>query len=53
MLYEVITLTWLTERLDQAVEGQGQVLFLTGEAGTGKSSLLAAFARQAAEQVLV
>ncbi len=42
-------LTWLAERLDQAVDGQGQVLILTGEAGMGKASLLAAFARQAAE----
>ncbi len=39
------------ERLDnllgQAIEGQGQVCFITGEAGLGKTSLTSEFARRA------
>lgn len=35
--------------LDQALTGKGQIVFVTGEAGQGKSSLLSAFSRQATE----
>jgi DNA-binding SARP family transcriptional activator/energy-coupling factor transporter ATP-binding protein EcfA2 len=35
--------------LEQSLTGKGQVVFVTGEAGQGKSSLLKAFSRQAAE----
>jgi predicted ATPase len=37
----------LAKRLDLAVKGEGQILFVTGEAGTGKTAILKAFARQA------
>jgi predicted ATPase len=40
-------LAWLDGFLQQAVEGQGQVAFLTGGPGRGKTALLDAFARQA------
>ena len=40
----------LHTHLQQAVAGQGQVLFVTGEAGQGKSALLQAFMKQAIEQ---
>jgi ABC-type oligopeptide transport system substrate-binding subunit/class 3 adenylate cyclase len=42
-------LAWLEQRLEVVHKGQGQVVFVTGEAGMGKSSLLHAFARKAAE----
>lgn len=37
----------LHEHLDKALEGQGRMVFIAGEAGWGKTSLLHAFARQA------
>ena len=40
-------LAWLYQRLDLALQNQGNIVFVTGEAGRGKSSLLQAFARQA------
>ncbi len=40
-------LTWLTDHLETALAGRGQVVFVTGEAGRGKTALLAEFARQA------
>jgi adenylate cyclase len=36
----------LQEYLDRALAGQGQVVFVTGEAGAGKSTLTRAFAEQ-------
>lgn len=39
----------LHRRLEEAVAGQGQVLFITGEAGTGKTALAREFCRQACE----
>jgi DNA-binding SARP family transcriptional activator len=36
-------LRWLKERLDGALAGEGQVIFVTGGAGQGKSSLLKEF----------
>ncbi len=33
--------------LDETLEGRGQVIFVTGEAGSGKTALLAEFARRA------
>jgi tetratricopeptide (TPR) repeat protein len=36
--------------LEKAIQGQGQVAFVTGEAGSGKTSLVQEFARQAMEQ---
>lgn len=35
--------------LETAIEGQGQVAFLAGDAGSGKSSLLVAFAEEASK----
>ncbi|MGD8462335.1 MAG: BTAD domain-containing putative transcriptional regulator [Anaerolineae bacterium] len=35
--------------LDRALAGQGQVVFVTGDAGSGKTALLHAFARRAQE----
>ncbi|KPK07495.1 MAG: hypothetical protein AMJ56_13225, partial [Anaerolineae bacterium SG8_19] len=35
--------------LETAVDGRGQVAFLAGDAGSGKSSLLAAFAKEASK----
>jgi tetratricopeptide (TPR) repeat protein len=43
-------LAWLDGFLEQAIEGQGQVAFLTGGPGRGKSALLDAFARQAMDE---
>lgn len=40
-------LTQLQAHLDQALGGHSRVVFITGEAGRGKTSLLAEFARQA------
>ena len=37
----------LTRALDQALAGQGQVIFVTGEAGSGKTALVTEFARRA------
>lgn len=37
----------LDQGLQRALSGQGQVMFVTGEAGSGKTALLEAFARQA------
>ncbi len=39
----------LHEHLDKALEGQGRVVFISGEAGRGKTSLLYEFARRALE----
>ncbi len=36
--------------LDRALAGQGQVCFVTGEAGSGKTSLVTEFARRAQDQ---
>jgi DNA-binding SARP family transcriptional activator/pimeloyl-ACP methyl ester carboxylesterase len=40
-------LALLNSHLDQAMAGEGQVVFVTGGAGRGKSTLLAEFARRA------
>ena len=37
----------LHAQLDRAMQGKGRIVFITGEAGRGKSSLLSEFARQA------
>ncbi|MCB0193635.1 MAG: AAA family ATPase [Anaerolineae bacterium] len=37
----------LQHHLDQTLAGQGQVMFITGQAGSGKTALVQAFARQA------
>jgi len=37
--------------LDQAIAGQGRVVFITGEPGTGKTALMRAFIRQSQERV--
>lgn len=37
-------LAWLEKFLDRALQGHGQVVFVTGEAGSGKSALARAFA---------
>src|SRR5262249_37841217 len=42
----------LHERLEQAMQGQGQVLGIVGEPGMGKSRLLYEFVQQLAEQVV-
>jgi predicted ATPase len=39
----------LTDSLETALEGKGQVLFVTGEAGSGKTALLHEFSRRALE----
>jgi ABC-type oligopeptide transport system substrate-binding subunit/class 3 adenylate cyclase/ABC-type dipeptide/oligopeptide/nickel transport system ATPase subunit len=44
-------LAWLKDRLDLAVQNQGNIVFVTGEAGIGKSSLLQFFAGWATEKV--
>lgn len=43
-------LQWLDTQLNAALEGRGGVAFIAGEAGSGKSSLLAEFARRAQGQ---
>ena len=40
-------LTRLHEVLDLALQGQGQLMFVTGEAGRGKTTVIQEFARQA------
>jgi serine/threonine protein kinase len=40
-------LAWLDEQLDLALGGEGRVLFIAGEAGSGKSSIMSAITRQA------
>ncbi len=40
-------LAWLDARLAQAAAGRGQIVFVTGEAGSGKSTLSGEFARRA------
>lgn len=40
-------LRFLQEHLQDAMEGSGQVIFISGEAGQGKTSLMAEFAYQA------
>ena len=40
----------LDEKLSLMIEGQGQICFVTGEAGLGKTSLVAEFARRAQER---
>ncbi len=40
---------WLTSFLEKAASGKTQVVFITGEAGMGKSSLVAEFVRRAEE----
>jgi hypothetical protein len=42
-------LAWLNGFLEQALAGQGRVVFVTGGPGRGKTALLDAFARQAME----
>jgi predicted ATPase/tRNA A-37 threonylcarbamoyl transferase component Bud32 len=39
----------LTAFLDQSISGEGQVVFITGEAGSGKTALIQEFARRAQE----
>lgn len=43
-------LRWLDRRLQQALEGHGQAVFVTGEAGSGKTSLVKAFTRRSLER---
>src|SRR5829696_3671522 len=43
----------LSERLAEAEAGRGHVVFVVGEAGIGKTSLIREFASQAAERVRV
>ncbi len=40
-------LAWLEGRLKDTLAGQGQVIFVTGDPGRGKTTLLAEFARRA------
>jgi ABC-type oligopeptide transport system substrate-binding subunit/predicted ATPase len=44
-------LAQLKSRLDRALSGEGQVAFVTGEAGSGKTALIHEFARRAQETV--
>jgi DNA-binding SARP family transcriptional activator len=39
-------ISWLEERLKRAVQGEGGVVFISGEAGQGKTSLMAEFAHR-------
>lgn len=43
-------LAFLDQRLDKAIGGQGQMCFVTGNAGAGKTSLVAEFIRRAQEK---
>jgi predicted ATPase/DNA-binding SARP family transcriptional activator len=40
-------LAWLEEKLDKTINGHGQVVFVTGDAGQGKTALLHEFSRRA------
>ncbi len=40
----------LHKRLEQALTGEGQILFVAGEAGSGKTALIHQFAKEAHEQ---
>ena len=42
---------WLQSHLSMALEGRGRVLFVTGEAGMGKTALLTGFADRACDVV--
>lgn len=42
-----LELARLRDELELALEGNGRILFVTGDAGSGKSSLMRAFAREA------
>jgi ABC-type oligopeptide transport system substrate-binding subunit/serine/threonine protein kinase len=44
-------LTWLDSQLRLALEGQGRVVFVTGDAGSGKSSLMGHFGATAGEAI--
>jgi len=44
-------LGWLQTHLSAALDGHGRVVFVTGEAGTGKTALLTAFADRACRAV--
>ena len=41
---------WLSERLQKALTGAGQLVFVTGEPGSGKTSLFNEFIRRAQEE---
>ena len=43
-------LTQLRQYLDRTLAGEGQVCFVTGDAGSGKSTLVREFCRQVQEQ---
>ena len=43
-------LAWLENQLAQALAGNGRVVFVVGEAGRGKTRLMAEFARRAQEE---
>ncbi|MHB1134210.1 MAG: BREX system ATP-binding domain-containing protein [Chloroflexota bacterium] len=43
-------IAWLGSHLEAALAGQGRVAFVTGEPGSGKTALLAEFARRAMER---
>ena len=43
-------LAWLNQKLARVLSGSGQVVFVTGEAGSGKTVLIQEFARQALAQ---
>jgi transcriptional regulator with XRE-family HTH domain len=40
-------LTWLERKLSAALDGEGQMVFISGDAGRGKTVLMAEFARRA------
>ena len=40
-------LAWIDQRLQRTLNGQGQVVYLSGEAGSGKTYLIQEFARKA------
>jgi oligopeptide transport system substrate-binding protein len=44
-------LAWLQSHLSVALEGRGRVIFVTGEAGMGKTALLTGFADRACDAV--
>lgn len=43
-------LAWLDRHLDAALDGQGGVAFVTGDAGSGKTALLSEFARRSTQK---